>query len=793
MNTADTVQLPDELYEVTEAPFEADEKGPYLFISYAHKSRKDVFASIRRIYEQGWRIWYDEGLTIGEDYYGALRKHMEECTVFLLYVTKASLESTFVREHEIPFAQELGKPIVVCFLDESLSLDLGGGAVYTGDAGLEDALSRIAALKRGEPRAAVGHLVKTRIPPVDDEYEYEICEGGVRLNTYHGKDREVFIPSEYPPFSGRRVVELGCGTFDRDMPVRTVHVPDTVRKIDWDTFSCARKILDIYIPSSVEDVPYYGIVSRRIHCVKDSAAYRAALKHNEDYLEEAEPHVRFGLDQHFPFHPGEKGMVVTVIDETLDTGRKETAEPYAYLSFSEKRRSGYQPLIDALERKKCYIRLPAGKEDGDALRKGCACLIALADPDYVRSGKIDELREAVRAGKKTAVYVTEECEMPEDLACLQDQHQLRYNTGSEKERITKLANWLADNGCRDPNYIEDFEYSVTEKGILLTDYQGEDSEITVREAYGGTPVISVETSFREKAFIRSLILPDTVREISSRAFYGCSGLERIRLPETLPALGEGAFIRCESLKQVTLPRGLVEIENKTFMQCASLAAVDLPEELRAVGNEAFSACASLREIRLGKNVRSIGYRAFYHCDSLEKISIPDSLEEIGRHAFEECGRLAYTRYDNAYYLGNEENPYVVLTGCVPEDISSVRIHENTRVICEYAFRNCENLTELHIPDSVRFIGEQAFERCVRLETIHISAGLKALGISAFYGCSRLREAILPDSLRVIENGVFAECGALEYVRLPERPERVSDSAFKGSPKVRFRKKKWLLF
>ena len=53
---------------------------------------------------------------------------MEECTVFLLYVTKASLESTFVREHEIPFAQELGKPIVVCFLDESLSLDLGGGA-----------------------------------------------------------------------------------------------------------------------------------------------------------------------------------------------------------------------------------------------------------------------------------------------------------------------------------------------------------------------------------------------------------------------------------------------------------------------------------------------------------------------------------------------------------------------------------------------------------------------------------------------------------------------------------------
>ena len=33
MNTADTAQLPDELYEVTEAPVEADEKGPYLFIS----------------------------------------------------------------------------------------------------------------------------------------------------------------------------------------------------------------------------------------------------------------------------------------------------------------------------------------------------------------------------------------------------------------------------------------------------------------------------------------------------------------------------------------------------------------------------------------------------------------------------------------------------------------------------------------------------------------------------------------------------------------------------------------
>ena len=66
--------------------------------------------------------------------------------MFLLYVTKASLESTFVREHEIPFAQELGKPIVVCFLDESLSLDLGSDAVSTNDAGLEDTLSRITAL-----------------------------------------------------------------------------------------------------------------------------------------------------------------------------------------------------------------------------------------------------------------------------------------------------------------------------------------------------------------------------------------------------------------------------------------------------------------------------------------------------------------------------------------------------------------------------------------------------------------------------------------------------------------------
>ena len=75
------------------APFLADEESPFIFISYSHKDRDTVLGIIKELYESGWKIWYDEGLTIGDSYDETLETHVRNCAAFLLFVTENSLQS----------------------------------------------------------------------------------------------------------------------------------------------------------------------------------------------------------------------------------------------------------------------------------------------------------------------------------------------------------------------------------------------------------------------------------------------------------------------------------------------------------------------------------------------------------------------------------------------------------------------------------------------------------------------------------------------------------------------------
>lgn len=92
-------------FEKLASPFLADEEKPFVFISYSHKDRDEVLPIIKRLYEDGWRIWYDEGLTIGDRYDETLEEHVKNCSVFLLFVSGNSLDEVWRRGF-----QELPKP-----------------------------------------------------------------------------------------------------------------------------------------------------------------------------------------------------------------------------------------------------------------------------------------------------------------------------------------------------------------------------------------------------------------------------------------------------------------------------------------------------------------------------------------------------------------------------------------------------------------------------------------------------------------------------------------------------------
>ena len=98
------------------AAYRGDE--PYAFVSYAHEDAEVVFAELAALTEQGVRVYYDEGIHPGHTWHDALAKAIEQCAVFVLFVTARSVASRNC-QRELAFALDNDKPVVAVHLEDT--------------------------------------------------------------------------------------------------------------------------------------------------------------------------------------------------------------------------------------------------------------------------------------------------------------------------------------------------------------------------------------------------------------------------------------------------------------------------------------------------------------------------------------------------------------------------------------------------------------------------------------------------------------------------------------------------
>ncbi len=195
-----------------------------------------------------------------------------------------------------------------------------------------------------------------------------------------------------------------------------------------------------------------------------------------------------------------------------------------------------------------------------------------------------------------------------------------------------------------------------------------------------------------------------------------------------------------------------------------------------IASSAFSGNQYLKEIYLGEGATSIGYYAFGDCTSLTSVILDDSLTNIGVNAFIGCTGLEYNIYDNAEYLGNESNKYLCL---INAKLSTRSIHESTKIIGEYAFKSCRELTSITIPNGVTNIGDSAFEACTGLISITIPNGVTKIGNRMFKDCMRLTSITIPDTVISIGDYAFDICSALKSVIIGNSVTSIGTNAFWG--------------
>ena len=89
-----------------ERPFPAY-KGddPYIFVSYSHKDASVVFPELSRLREQGFKLWFDEGIEAGTEWREEIAQAIRNARLFLYYVTPQSVHSENCRK-EVNFAVE---------------------------------------------------------------------------------------------------------------------------------------------------------------------------------------------------------------------------------------------------------------------------------------------------------------------------------------------------------------------------------------------------------------------------------------------------------------------------------------------------------------------------------------------------------------------------------------------------------------------------------------------------------------------------------------------------------------
>ena len=130
-------------------------------------------------------------------------------------------------------------------------------------------------------------------------------------------------------------------------------------------------------------------------------------------------------------------------------------------------------------------------------------------------------------------------------------------------------------------------------------------------SYSGTTY--TVTAIGENAFyetqITSVIIPNTVKEIQSQAFYKCQNLSDVDLGNGITTIGIAAFANCIKLSTIDFPNSLITIHMAAFSS-TDLTQVIIPNSVQTIGEAAFSNCPSLTDVTIGSSVKEIGGSAF---------------------------------------------------------------------------------------------------------------------------------------------------------------------------------------
>ena len=94
-------------------------KESYIFISYSHRDEKKVGRIIERLQRDGYRVWYDEGIEIGNEWPESIANHLNDSALFMAFISDEYGASNNCKR-ELHFAVRKKKPMISVMLEDAV-------------------------------------------------------------------------------------------------------------------------------------------------------------------------------------------------------------------------------------------------------------------------------------------------------------------------------------------------------------------------------------------------------------------------------------------------------------------------------------------------------------------------------------------------------------------------------------------------------------------------------------------------------------------------------------------------
>lgn len=309
-------------------------------------------------------------------------------------------------------------------------------------------------------------------------------------------------------------------------------------------------------------------------------------------------------------------------------------------------------------------------------------------------------------------------------------------------------------------------YDIDSSG-MITGYVGTEIDLVIPETIRGQKVRGIGSSaFADNENIRSVVLPATATHIGLNSFKNCTNLEsvtggaitHINLNafagstistfdfDKVKNVSDKAFYGCTNLKNVNLPN-VEKIGASAFENVTSIEALNC-EKLVSIGNYAFRG-TGVTTVNAPK-LESLGTSAFEKCSNLTSASMP-ALKTVPASVFKNCTSLNTIDMPDIASIGNYAFQATAL--------ESVKF-KNAETVGNYAFRDAMALKYAMLP-AAKTLGTGGFYNCANLKFVYLTS-LKELNTNAFAKCDSLKSAWLP-AVEEVNKNAFNN-SSIEYVQ-----------------------------